>query len=397
MTTLALEYFRSAPRFVGARTVGTKMPGLLSGPLAPLRLVSLKDPEPPSRPRGLGAREAAPVGDLRQRPVDDRGPLQLLLLAARVDAVRPRARDRRRAARRLRRPARGHPRRAWAASFRAPPAAKSSSCPNCEAGDTNLCDRVAVGDLKPGLQTGYCARPGAGGPACWWPIGPSCTRCPTACRTRSRCCSSRSRARCTRPARAKSTPGDTVLRDRCRHRRHPDPDRAQALLATRTRDRRGQAPEAARGGEAGGRRRDRPPRARGQGRPPSHERGQADARARAGLPVRRGRRRGRVHRVQERARPGAAHHAGGRSRRRLGHPGAGRRPDPAVVPRARTRRRLHGDDGGLRHRDPGGDQPAPSGALVGATYPLANWRDAIDHAMSAGSLGTFKVAFRPQD
>jgi threonine dehydrogenase-like Zn-dependent dehydrogenase len=35
--------------------------------------------------------------------------------------------------------------------------------------------------------------------------------------------------------------------------------------------------------------------------------------------------------------------------------------------------------------------------LVGATYPLAGWRDAIDHAMSAGSLGTFKVAFRPQD
>jgi threonine dehydrogenase-like Zn-dependent dehydrogenase len=35
--------------------------------------------------------------------------------------------------------------------------------------------------------------------------------------------------------------------------------------------------------------------------------------------------------------------------------------------------------------------------LVGATYPLASWRDAIDHAMSAGSLGTFKVAFRPQD
>jgi len=35
--------------------------------------------------------------------------------------------------------------------------------------------------------------------------------------------------------------------------------------------------------------------------------------------------------------------------------------------------------------------------LVGATYPLAGWRDAIDHAMSAGALGTFKVAFRPQD
>jgi hypothetical protein len=35
--------------------------------------------------------------------------------------------------------------------------------------------------------------------------------------------------------------------------------------------------------------------------------------------------------------------------------------------------------------------------MVGATYPLDRWREAIDHAMSAGSLGTFKVAFAPQD
>ena len=35
--------------------------------------------------------------------------------------------------------------------------------------------------------------------------------------------------------------------------------------------------------------------------------------------------------------------------------------------------------------------------LVGATYPLDRWREAIDHAMSAGRLGTFKVAFAPQD
>jgi hypothetical protein len=34
---------------------------------------------------------------------------------------------------------------------------------------------------------------------------------------------------------------------------------------------------------------------------------------------------------------------------------------------------------------------------VGATYPLARWRDAVDHAMSAGRLGTFKVAFAPQE
>jgi len=35
--------------------------------------------------------------------------------------------------------------------------------------------------------------------------------------------------------------------------------------------------------------------------------------------------------------------------------------------------------------------------LVGATYPLDRWREAIDHAMSAGRLGTFKVAFAPQE
>ena len=34
--------------------------------------------------------------------------------------------------------------------------------------------------------------------------------------------------------------------------------------------------------------------------------------------------------------------------------------------------------------------------LVGATYPLDRWRDALDHAMAAGTLGTFKVAFAPQ-
>jgi threonine dehydrogenase-like Zn-dependent dehydrogenase len=35
--------------------------------------------------------------------------------------------------------------------------------------------------------------------------------------------------------------------------------------------------------------------------------------------------------------------------------------------------------------------------LVGATYPLDRWREALDHAMAAGRLGTFKVAFAPQD
>ena len=46
---LALELFRSAPRYLTARAVGGRAPGLVAGPLAPLRLASLKDPKPPGR------------------------------------------------------------------------------------------------------------------------------------------------------------------------------------------------------------------------------------------------------------------------------------------------------------------------------------------------------------
>jgi threonine dehydrogenase-like Zn-dependent dehydrogenase len=35
--------------------------------------------------------------------------------------------------------------------------------------------------------------------------------------------------------------------------------------------------------------------------------------------------------------------------------------------------------------------------VVGATYPLGRWREAIDHAMAAGRLGTAKVAFDPRE
>jgi len=47
VTIQALELFRSVPRYLAARAVGERVPGLVSGPLAPIRLVSKKDPEPP--------------------------------------------------------------------------------------------------------------------------------------------------------------------------------------------------------------------------------------------------------------------------------------------------------------------------------------------------------------
>jgi len=41
---LALEMFRSLPRHVAARAMGGRMPGILSGPAAPLRLVTIDEP-----------------------------------------------------------------------------------------------------------------------------------------------------------------------------------------------------------------------------------------------------------------------------------------------------------------------------------------------------------------
>jgi threonine dehydrogenase-like Zn-dependent dehydrogenase len=38
----------------------------------------------------------------------------------------------------------------------------------------------------------------------------------------------------------------------------------------------------------------------------------------------------------------------------------------------------------------------PIDGIVGATYPLSRWREAIDHALGAGKLGTLKVAFDPR-
>jgi threonine dehydrogenase-like Zn-dependent dehydrogenase len=38
----------------------------------------------------------------------------------------------------------------------------------------------------------------------------------------------------------------------------------------------------------------------------------------------------------------------------------------------------------------------PIDGIVGATYPLRRWREAIDHALGAGRLGTLKVAFDPR-
>jgi threonine dehydrogenase-like Zn-dependent dehydrogenase len=156
---LALEFYRSAPKYLGSRVVGQRAPGLLSGGLAPLRLVNRPDPAPPRegwarvRPRlaGICGSDLATiagrssfyfsplvslpfvpghevVGDL----LDDCGdlPAGRRVVLSSVLGCAARGED--------------------------PP------CEHCAAGDVGRCDRVTVGHLKAGVQTGYCADTGGG-------------------------------------------------------------------------------------------------------------------------------------------------------------------------------------------------------------------------------------------
>jgi threonine dehydrogenase-like Zn-dependent dehydrogenase len=155
---LALEMFRSVSRLVAAKAVGGRIPGILSGPAAPLRLVNREQPTA-TRPgwarvrvrqsgicgsdlgalsgrtslyfSGLVSMPFVPghevVGDLMDDcddlPSGTRVVLDPVLTCA-ARGVEP--------------------------------------CASCREGATNRCDRITVGHLSPGLQTGYCADTGGG-------------------------------------------------------------------------------------------------------------------------------------------------------------------------------------------------------------------------------------------
>jgi threonine dehydrogenase-like Zn-dependent dehydrogenase len=155
---LALEMFRSLPRHVAGKAVGARMPGVLSGYAAPLRLVTIDQPHvaKPGWARlrsrlsgicgsdlgalsgrsslyfsGLVSMPLVPGHEVVAELLDD---CEDLSAGSRVvvDPI-------------LRCQARG-----------------VASCESCRAGATNRCDRVTVGHLSPGLQTGFCADTGGG-------------------------------------------------------------------------------------------------------------------------------------------------------------------------------------------------------------------------------------------
>lgn len=157
--TLALEVYRSVPRYLAARTVGSRMPGLLAGPLAALRLVHREEPVVPApgwarvRPllSGICGSDLATIagessfyfsalvslpfvpgheviGELLE-DLDGLAAGQRVVL----DPLLPCA-------------ARGID----------PP------CGECRREEPGLCERVTGGHVAPGLQTGYCADTGGG-------------------------------------------------------------------------------------------------------------------------------------------------------------------------------------------------------------------------------------------
>ncbi len=155
---LALELYRSVTRYVAARAVGERAAGLVAGPLAPLRLVNRDEPAIPGegwarvQPRlsGICGSDLATisgqasfyfsslvsmpfvpghevVGDLFDDvdglPAGTRVVLEPVLACA-ARGVEP--------------------------------------CPHCASGNRGRCDRITVGHVSPGLQTGYCADTGGG-------------------------------------------------------------------------------------------------------------------------------------------------------------------------------------------------------------------------------------------
>jgi threonine dehydrogenase-like Zn-dependent dehydrogenase len=154
----ALEVYRSLPRYVAARTVGPRMPGLLAGPLAPLRLVHRDAPRSPGngwvrvRPRlsGICGSDLATLSGHTSLYFT---PLVSMPFVPGHEVVGETRDD-----------AEGIPAgtRVVIDPLLGCAARGLALCGSCEVGRHNRCDRITAGHISPGLQTGYCKDTGGG-------------------------------------------------------------------------------------------------------------------------------------------------------------------------------------------------------------------------------------------
>ncbi|MEU4291559.1 alcohol dehydrogenase catalytic domain-containing protein [Kribbella sp. NPDC026596] len=155
---LALEMYRSPAKLLAAKAVGGRIPGILTGPAAPLRLVTIDEPK------------AEREGWARIRPILSgicgsdlgmvTGSTKMYFSALVSMPFVP-----------------GHeivgellddcedlPKgtRVVMDSVLTCAARGVEPCENCSSGSTNRCDRITVGHVTPGLQTGFCSDTGGG-------------------------------------------------------------------------------------------------------------------------------------------------------------------------------------------------------------------------------------------
>jgi threonine dehydrogenase-like Zn-dependent dehydrogenase len=155
---LALELYRSVPRYVAARAAGSRLPGLLIGPMAPIRLLT-RSPPTPSRPGWVSLRpRLAGVCGSDLGAVTGTASLYFSALTSMpfvpghevVGELLADCEDLPAGTRVVIDP------------VLACAARGTEPCPQCVGGRTNLCDRITVGHVSPGLQTGFCADTGGG-------------------------------------------------------------------------------------------------------------------------------------------------------------------------------------------------------------------------------------------
>ncbi len=154
----ALEVYRSLPRYVAARTVGHRARGLLAGPITPLRLVH----RDPPRSRGAGWVRVRPhlagicgsdLATLSGHASLYFSPLVSMPFVPGHEVVGTTLDDA---------PNLPAGTRVVLDPVLACAARGLDPCDACRAGQRNRCDRVTVGHVAPGMQTGFCSDTGGG-------------------------------------------------------------------------------------------------------------------------------------------------------------------------------------------------------------------------------------------
>jgi threonine dehydrogenase-like Zn-dependent dehydrogenase len=156
---IAIELYRSVPRYLASRTLGSRVPGLLAGPVAPLRLVDREPPLPPAE------------GWLRIRPllsgicgsdlktISGKSSFYFTALVSLpfvpghevVGEVVEEGDGFESGDRVVINPV-----------LSCEPRGISPYCGPCSSGEPGLCERVTGGHVGAGLQTGYCHDTGGG-------------------------------------------------------------------------------------------------------------------------------------------------------------------------------------------------------------------------------------------